>query len=121
MKPLYTYYREETKEEHLLYAKEIAEAFYVTVSYKPYHIHKRLMSWLLDFSERALGLPPIYYLNRHGLSRVYTDNVAGKALAILFAEDGEIETEDKTWKYRLALSKEEAWRKYLEAKQRIKE
>lgn len=32
MKSLYTYYREETREEHPLYAKEIAEAFYVTVS-----------------------------------------------------------------------------------------
>lgn len=121
MKPLYVYYKEEVREEHLLYAKEIAEAFYVTVSYKPYHIHKRMMSWLLDFSERALGLPPIYYLGRHGLNRVYTNDVAGKALEILFTEGGEIETENKTWKYKLALTKEEAWRKYLEAKQRIKE
>lgn len=120
MKPLYVYYREEVREEHLLYAKEIAEAFYITVSYKPYHIHKRMISWLLNFSERALGLPPIYYLGRHGLNRVYTDDVASKALDILFAKDGEIKTEDMTWKYRLALSKDEAWRKYLEAKQRIK-
>jgi len=107
MKLLYTYYKEETRAEHLLYAKEIAEAFYVTVSYKPYHVHKRMMSWLLDFSEKTLGLTPIYYLNSWGFSRVYT-------------EDGEIKTEDMTWKYRLALSKDEAWRKYIEAKQRIK-
>ena len=51
---------------------------------------------------------------------MYTDEAAKKALDILFAEDGEIKTEDMTWKYRLALSKDEAWRKYLEAKQRIK-
>ena len=120
MKLLYTYYKEETRAEHLLYAKEIAEAFYVTVSYKPYHVHKRMMSWLLDFSEKALGLTPIYYLNSWGFSRVYTDEAAKKALDILFAEDGEIKTEDVTWRYHLALSKDEAWRKYLEAKQRIK-
>ena len=58
MKPLYVYYREEVREEHLLYAKEIAEAFYVTVSYKPYHVHKRMMSLLLDFSEKTIGLTP---------------------------------------------------------------
>ena len=52
MKLLYTYYKEETRAEHLLYAKEIAEAFYVTVSYNPYHVHKRMMSWLLDFRKK---------------------------------------------------------------------
>lgn len=69
-KLLYTYFKPVLKEEHMLYANEIARMYgIVTRTGKPANTF--VGAYLREISNKTKGYEQLYYSTQHGMNRVY--------------------------------------------------
>lgn len=100
----YTYYVPVIREEHCLFASELAEMFGIyTANGRP---HTKLVTALLSKFEKEDGKPPLYYETKHGLRRVFCDGIKWTEQLWKYGNDqpGTLKTislDDKTYKFRL--------------------
>lgn len=67
---MYKYYQEVEKEEHMLFAAEIAELLQLkSLTNKPFRIF--VSAFLNDVRERS-GRPRLFYNTKHGLTQVFS-------------------------------------------------
>lgn len=101
----YTYYVPVIREEHCLFASELAEMFGIyTVNGRP---HTQLVSAYLASLELLEQSAPLFYATKHGLRRVFRDGVNRMDLLVqkLKEQPGDIKTmtlpNGKTFKLKL--------------------
>lgn len=86
----YKYYKEDIREEHLLFVEEIHELFWtyfaVDETLKPSLIHTMIRRY---GEKHNVEIEKLYYQTRNGLKRVYSLEIAGKALRFHFEPNEE--------------------------------
>jgi len=84
---LYTYFKPVVKQEHMLFASEIAEIYgIVTRTGNAATIF--VSAYLQELSSKTKGYEQLYYSTGHGMSRVYPSNFYRPAINNLIAKIG---------------------------------